>query len=150
MGRHHILQGLAGPMCTLLSNTQQEIIHDTHIPGPIPGRWGVGAGHRSEHIDRASRPHAADAAGCSSRGRGGSVSRRPPGRVEMCLVFAKLGAGLLVASTGWRTRTGNTQDRRPQGVTQPQAPREQRQRSAALGRDSRPDERGKPALARRC
>lgn len=51
---------------------------------------------------------------------------------------------------GGGTVTANTQDRRPQGVTQPQTSGEPRQRSTALGRDSRADEQGKPTMARRC
>ena len=97
-------RGLAGPACTPLSSTQQDLVQEAHVPGPVPGRCGVGAGHRSEHTDRASHAHAADAPGCSSQRRGSSVSRRPPGRGDMCLVFTKLGAGLLLASTGWRAR----------------------------------------------
>lgn len=150
MGRQRLLQG---PGWARVHSAQRHTAgpySGCPRPRPRPRQVGVGAGLQSGHTDRASCPHAADAAGCSSPGRGGSVSRRPPGQVEICLVFTKLGAGLLMASTGWRTRTGNTQDRHPQGVTQPQTSREPRQRRTALGRDSRPDERGKPTIARRC
>ena len=37
---------LAGPACTLLSDTQQDLIQDAHVPDPVPGRWGSGLDSR--------------------------------------------------------------------------------------------------------
>lgn len=144
-----------GP-CALCSATHNRKLFTTptsqapsQAPSPAGGGWGLD--NRSEHTDRTSHPHAANAAAVVLKA---GVVRSPRGHRAVggdVSGFRKAGGGPVL----WPRRGGGHgpithRTGAPRSYPAPNTQRAKTEERFALGRDSRPDEQGKLALARRC